>query len=151
MNIRVLTLCLAFSAPCSALELNLYGLSYHPGSDRGHNDDEPYNEFNIGVGVQHDFRETARGAWMGHAGIFLDSDRNWAKMLGGGYQWKVFKRVRAGILLTAVQSRSYSKGALIFVPIPLVSFDFGRVKLHVSGLPRPRGRSVAAAYISILY
>jgi hypothetical protein len=118
-----------------ALELNVYGLSYHPdrkavqrlGLD---------NEVNPGLGLHYELAKDARGVTFAEVGAYRDSGRNWAKFAALGYQFKFGERWRIGAALAAVNSRTYNDGVAFISMIPLVTYDFGRVKLNAVYFPK---------------
>lgn len=117
------------------LNLHVFGLSYH--TDRGgtrvsHLD----NEFNVGLGLNYEFHNDARGVAGLETGFFRDSGRNWAKFAGTSYQFKLGERWRFGADLLAVQSETYNKGRGFVAPLPRLTYDFGAVKLNAIYVPR---------------
>jgi hypothetical protein len=118
-----------------SLNLHVFGLSYHPdreGTRVNHLD----NELNIGLGLNYEFSNDARGIASLESGFYRDSGRNWAKFAGVGYQFKLDDRWRLGANLLAIQSQTYNKGNLFVAPIPVITYDFGVVKLNATYIPR---------------
>ncbi len=137
---------LAFSA--LALDLNLYGLSYH--SDREEARD--FNEFNMGAGLRQDFWKSQRGTWFAEAGIYNDSLDTWAKYGGVGYQFYL-GRFGVGGLLGVAHSPSYNDGETFIAPIPIVSFRLNdRIRIHSTFIPADiaeKGGNVFAVYLGV--
>jgi hypothetical protein len=115
--------------------VHVYGFSYHPdreGSRRKHVN----NELNIGLGLNYELRNDDQGVAFFEAGFYEDSGRNWAKLAGPGYQVKLGERWRLGAALLAIQSRTYNSGRAFIAPIPLLTYDLGRVKLNAIYAPK---------------
>lgn len=128
-----------------SLNLHIFGLSYHPdreGSRVNHLD----NELNLGLGLNYEFRNDERGITSLEAGFYKDSARNWAKFAGVGYQFKLGDHWRFGANLLAIQSPTYNNGKLFIAPIPLLTYDFGAVKLNATYIPRVSNYNEFAVY-----
>jgi len=123
------------------INILIYGLSYHP--DKRNKQD---NEQNWGLGVNYEFFENTQGAGFVEAGVYRDSGSNLAKYAGAGYQFKFGKRWRIGAMLVGVQSQTYHEGRLFMAPIPVVTYDFGIVKLNAIYIPRYREYNQYAAF-----
>jgi len=112
------------------LGLNIFGLSLH--ADRG----EGRNEINPGVGLRYVLWQPApRWAMFGEAGIYYDSNREWAKYiaLGGSYRFAASWSVGAAIAYG--QSRSYNDGKPFFAVVPGIAFEDRRVVYNAVLLP----------------
>ena len=128
-----------------ALDLNVYGFSYHPdretvkrlGLD---------NEFNPGLGFNYELLDDARGITFVQAGAYYDSGRNWAKFAGLGYQFKWGERWRIGGAVAVIHSRTYNEGAAFIGMIPLITYDFGPIKVNAVYFPKFGNRNEVAAY-----
>jgi hypothetical protein len=121
--------------PRFSLNLHVFGLSYH--TDRaGVRDRHLDNEMNVGLGLDYEFHNDARGVVNFQTAVFKDSGRNWAKIAGAGYQFKLGDRWRLGADLLAIQSQTYNNGHGFIAPIPRVTYDFGPVKLNLVYVPR---------------
>lgn len=121
--------------PRLKLNLHVFGLSYH--TDRaGTRDRHLDNELNLGLGLDYEFHDDARGVANLQTGFFKDSGRNWATLGGAGYQFKLGARWRLGADLLAIHSRSYNNGRSFVAPIPRLTYDFGPLKLNVVYVPR---------------
>lgn len=115
--------------------MHVYGFSYHTdreGVRRNHVD----NELNLGLGLGYEFHNDDRGTAFVAAGFYKDSGRNWAKLAGPGYQFKLGDRWRLGATLPLIQSRTYNNGRAFVAPIPLLSYDLGVAKLNAVYAPR---------------
>lgn len=116
------------------LNLHIYGFSYHTdrqGVKRGGLD----NELNLGLGINYVFRENPRGVSFVEAGYYRDSGRNWAKLAGVGHQFKFDERWRVGGALVGLRSPTYNNGRFFIAPLPIVTYDFGAVKLNAIYAP----------------
>lgn len=142
----------AGGAPAFAgdLQLDIFGLSYHPDRD-GARRKKVDNEVNSGLGLSYEFHNDSQGAAFVAAGFYKDSGRNWAKVAGPGYQFKLGDRWRLGVALPLIQSETYNKGRAFVAPIPLLSYDFGAVKLNAVFAPQtPQNRfAVFGFYFSV--
>jgi hypothetical protein len=117
------------------LNLSLYGLSYHPDREGTHRGDLD-NENNLGLGLNYTLRENERRITFVETGFFRDSGSRTAVLAGFGYQYKVAKRWRLGGALVSVLSPTYNNGRLAFGVLPVVTYDFGRVKVNAMYAPR---------------
>lgn len=144
---HILAATLAFSASAAAapefrpadarlnLNIHLYGFSYH--TDRqGVRRSGLDNEINLGLGLNYTVHEDERGVGFAEAGLYRDSGSHWAKVAGMGYQYKLGKRWRLGGALVAVHSPTYNQGSAFIAPLPILTFDFGAVKLNAIYIPR---------------
>lgn len=115
--------------------LQLYGLSYHP-DRQGVRENGLDNEVNLGLGLKVEFHEDARGVGFVEAGMYRDSGRNRAKFAGVGYQFKFGEHWRVGGALAGVSSVTYNHDRPFVAPLPIITYDVGRVKLNVIYVPR---------------
>jgi hypothetical protein len=135
----------------NALDLNVYGLAYHPDREavhRLHLD----NEFNPGLGLHYELVNNDRGITFTEVGAYRDSGSNWAKFAALGYQFKLGERWRIGGAVAVAHSRTYNQGATFVGMIPLLTYDMGSVKLNAVYFPKiPHYNEVDAFgfYISI--
>ena len=132
------------------LNLHIYGISHHTdqeGVRRAHVD----NELNVGFGLGYEFYEDARGVAFFEGGFYKDSGRNWAKVVGPGYQFKIGDSLRLGAALALIQSQTYNKGSAFIAPIPMLTYDLGPVKLNLVYAPKFQGNAFAVfgLYFSI--
>lgn len=137
--------------PWRDLSLHVYGFSYH--TDReGIRRQRVDNEFNPGLGIGYEFHSDARGSAFVNAGIYKDSSNQWAKLAGPGYQFKLGDSWRVGALLPVIQGKGYNQGRAFVAPLPLLTYDFGTVKLNAVYAPRfapATNFAVFAFYFSI--
>jgi len=118
-----------------ALDLNVYGLSYHvdrEAADRLHLD----NEVNPGLGLHYELANDERGITFVEVGMYYDSGRNWAKLAALGYQFKFGKHWRIGGGLAIMDSRTYNGGDPFICVAPLITYDIGRIKLNAVYFPK---------------
>ena len=118
-----------------ALDLNVYGLSYHPDRETVHRLNLD-NEVNPGLGLHYEFSDTERGITFGEIGAYQDSGANLAKFVALGYQFKFAKRWRIGGAFAVVHSRTYNDGVTFLAMIPLITYDLGRIKFNATYLPK---------------
>ena len=121
--------------PRIRVNLHVFGLSYHPdraGTRFNHLD----NELNVGLGLNYEFHNDARGVASIEAGFYKDSGRNWANFAGAGYQFKLGDRWGLGADLLAIQSQTYNNGQGFVALIPRLTYDFDRVKINAVYVPR---------------
>jgi len=115
--------------------INVYGLSYHLDRERAR-EIGTVNEINPGLGLRYRFAEWKRWSFFADAGVFDDSGRNTAKIIGAGAVWDFGKGFRAGAGLVLFSSDTYNLGRPFVAPIPLVSYDAGPVTLNLSFSPK---------------
>lgn len=123
----------------------MYGLAFHPDRETVHKEDLD-NEVNPGLGLHYELRNTKLGVTFAEAGVYYDSGREWAKFVGLGYQFKIADRWRIGGALAAVHSRTYNDGIAFIAMIPLLTYDFGRIKLNAAYYPRISRYNEVAAF-----
>ena len=117
------------------IELNVYGLSYHPDRETVHRRNLN-NQVNPGLALHVVLDDDARGTTFAEAGAYYDSGSNWAKFMGVGYQFKLGDHWRIGGQVALVDSKTYNRGAAFVGMIPLVTYDLGRVKLNAVYFPK---------------
>jgi hypothetical protein len=117
-----------------ALDLNVYGLSWHPDRETIHRLNLD-NEVNPGLALHYEFSDTERGIIFGEIGAYQDSGSNLAKLVSLGYQFKFSKHWRIGGALAVVHSLTYNDGVTFLAMIPLITYDLGFVKLNATYLP----------------
>lgn len=127
------------------LNLHLYGVSYHPDREGTRRSDLD-NELNLGLGLNYTLRENERRVTFLEAGFFRDSGSRTATLAGFGYQYKFGEHWRLGGALVAVLSPTYNDGRLAFALLPVVTYDFGRVKVNAMYAPRYRGYNEFAVF-----
>jgi hypothetical protein len=118
-----------------ALDLNVYGFSYHPDRETVHRKHLD-NEVNPGLGLHYEFSETERGITFAEIGAYKDSGSNVAKLAAVGYEFKFGKRWGIGGALALVHSQTYNKGVAFVGMIPLITYDMGPIKLNATYLPK---------------
>jgi hypothetical protein len=128
-----------------ALDLNVYGLSYHPDRGAVHRKNLD-NQVNPGLGLHYQLVDYERGTMFVEIGAFEDSGRNWAKFAALGYQFKVGSQWKMGAALAVMNSKTYNGGTTFVAMIPLITYDFGRIKLNGTYLPRLPGYNEIAAF-----
>ena len=128
-----------------ALDLNVYGLSYHPNREAVHRKNLD-NQINPGLALHYQLVDYELGTMFAEVGAFEDSGRNWAKFAALGYQFKLGSQWKMGGALAVMNSRSYNGGTTFVAMIPLITYDLGRIKLNATYLPRVPGYSEIAAF-----
>ena len=119
------------------IKLNIFGFSYH--TDRkGTRECHVDNEFNIGVGFDYKLHDDATGVLGSSVGIYRDSGRNWAKLAGVNYLFKLGDRSKFGADLLLVKSPTYNYGRSLVALIPRLAYDFGPVELNAIYIPKYR-------------
>jgi hypothetical protein len=117
------------------LDVNIYGLSYHPDREAVHQKNLD-NQFNPGFGLHYTLTDSPRGNIFAEAGAYYDSGSAWAQFAGLGYQYKVSRRWRIGGAVAVVNSPTYNRGATFVGMIPLITYDLGRIKLNAVYFPK---------------
>jgi hypothetical protein len=123
------------SAEANEWGINIYGLSYHFDRDRAHALDVD-NEFNPGVGARYKFAQWQSVSFHAEAGIFYDSGRNWAKVVGAIALWEVLPRFHIGGALGLFHSDTYNNGDVFVAPLPLLAYDIGPATLNLTYFPK---------------
>ena len=140
-----------YSFSIDKLDLNVYGLSYHPDREAVHTKDLD-NQVNWGLGLHYSLKDSDRGTTFLEAGSYYDSGRNWAKFAGVGYQFKIAKNWKIGGAVAAVNSATYNRGTTFVGMIPLITYDLGPIKLNAVYFPKVANYNkvdVFAFYLSI--
>lgn len=117
------------------LDLNVYGLAYHPDRDTVHRQNLD-NEFNPGLGLHYELDNDAKSITFAEIGFYKDSGDNWSKFAALGYQFKLGEYWRVGGALAAMHSRTYNRGVTFVAMIPLLTLDLGRIKLNAVYFPK---------------
>jgi hypothetical protein len=81
-------------------------------------------------------RDDERGIQFVEAGFYRDSGSHLAKLAEMGYQFRLDSRWRLGGALVGLQSETYNHGSPFIAPIPIVTYDLGRVKVNAIYVPR---------------
>jgi hypothetical protein len=134
-----------------ALDLNVYGLSYHPDREAVHEKNLD-NQVNWGLALHYSLTDSERGSTFLEAGSYYDSGRNWAKFAGVGYQFRIGKNWKIGGAVAAVNSETYNRGTTFVGMIPLITYDLGPIKLNGVYFPKVANYNrvdVFAFYLSI--
>lgn len=118
-----------------ALDINVYGLAYHPDREAVHRLNLD-NQVNTGLALHYALIDDRRGITFAEAGEYRDSGRNWAKFAALGYQFKVSERWRLGGALAMLNSDTYNRGVTFLGMIPLITYDLGLVKLNAVYFPK---------------
>jgi len=118
----------------SNFSVQVYGFSHH--TDReGVRSDGLDNEVNSGVGLNYAFHTDSRGVGFVEAGFYRDSGDKVATLGGIGYQYRLGKYWRLGGALVGIQSETYNHGRFFVAPLPILTFDFGYLKLNTMYVP----------------
>lgn len=134
-----------FRFDINKLDVNVYGLAYHPDRETVHRENLD-NEFNPGLGLQYELRNTERGITFAQLGSYYDSGSNWATFLALGYQWKWGEKWRVGGALAAMNSPTYNNGVAFIGMFPVVTYDMGPVKLNAVYFPKVANYNEVAAF-----
>ena len=129
----------------NALDLNVYGLAYHPDRETVHRKNLD-NQVNPGLALHYELSNSDRGITFAEAGAYYDSGRNWAKFLSLGYQFKLGERWRVGGAVAAMHSLTYNHGVAFIGMVPLVTYDLGRLKLNAVYFPKITNYNEVAAF-----
>jgi hypothetical protein len=113
----------------------VYGFSYHPDRE-GVRSAGLDNELNLGLGLNYTVQEDSRGIGFVEAGFYRDSGSHLAKVAGMGYQFKLGRHWRLGGAVLGLQSETYNHGGAFIAPLPILTYDFGKVKLNALYAPR---------------
>jgi len=128
-----------------SINVHIFGLSYHP--DRaGTRINHLNNELNFGLGLGYKLFEDNLGEVVSEVGVYKDSGRNWAKIAGVGYKFKITDRWKLGADLLAIQSPTYNYGDAFIAPIPRLSYDFSHAKINLIYIPRYKELNQYAVY-----
>ncbi|HEX7812237.1 MAG TPA: hypothetical protein VF460_10045 [Burkholderiales bacterium] len=127
------------------LDVNVYGLAYHPDRDTVHNENLD-NEFNPGLGLHYELRNTERGITFAELGSYYDSGSHWATFLALGYQWKWGEKWRFGGAVAAMNSQTYNHGVAFVGMFPVVTYDMGPIKLNGVYFPKVANYNEVAAF-----
>jgi len=127
------------------LDLNIYGLAYHPDREKVKEEDLD-NQVNPGLGLHYEIRNTERGVTFAEIGAYRDSGRNIASFLSLGYQFKLGENWRIGGAVAAMNSKTYNDGVAFVGMFPLVTYDFGPVKVNAVYFPKVANYNEVAAF-----
>jgi hypothetical protein len=115
--------------------VNIYGASYHFEHEYARSIGVG-NEFNPGLGLRKGLWRRGAHRVYGEAGMYYDSGEHWAKTADVTYQYEVLGNPRAGAGLFLFHTPTYNRGKSVLVPLPVVSYDFGRVELNMAYAPK---------------
>ncbi len=128
-----------------ALDINVYGLAYHPDRETVHRMGLD-NEFNPGLGLHYELRNTPRGVTFAEVGAYEDSGNSLAAFIGLGYQFKMGEHWRVGAAVALMNSETYNQGTSFVGMVPVITYDTGRVKLNAVYFPKFGNYNRVAAY-----
>ena len=87
----------------------MYGFAYHPDRETVHERGLD-NEFNPGLGLHYELRNTPRGVTFAEVGAYDDSGSSVAAFIGLGYQFRMGEHWRAGAAVALMNSKTYNQG-----------------------------------------
>jgi len=128
-----------------ALDINVYGLAYHPDRETVHEKGLD-NEFNPGLALHYELRNTPRGITFAELGAYEDSGNSVAAFAGLGYQFKLGEHWRVGGAVALMNSETYNQGTSFVGMVPVVTYDIGRVKLNAVYFPKFGNYNKVAAF-----
>jgi hypothetical protein len=144
-------LCLGLAVACAALAqsgacraetgqfgVNLYGASYHFERSRAEELGLD-NEFNPGIGVRYRQPYGERIDWLYDAGVYRDSTRNTALVVGAGGFWKATDSLRLGAAIALFKSETYNDGNLALAPLPIAAWETRSLTFNAAFAPRIPG------------
>ena len=125
----------AHAEPPDGWAVNIYGLSYHFERGLARRIDAD-NEINPGIGIRKGLWKDGKHRVYAEAGVYYDSGERWAKTADITYQYELFQNFRAGAGLFFLYTRTYNRGDPVFVPLPVISYDFGPAELNLVYAPK---------------
>ena len=134
-----------FNFDLDKLDLNIYGLAYHPDRETVKRENLD-NQVNPGLGLHYELRNTQRGVTFAELGAYRDSGRNIASFLALGYQFKLGDHWLIGGAVAAMNSKTYNDGVAFVGMFPLVTYDFGPVKVNAVYFPKVANYNEVAAF-----
>jgi len=126
---------LPLAAAAGEIGINVYGLSYHFERDRAEALGVD-NEVNPGLGLRYRGRYSERVDWFLDGGAYRDSGRNTAMYAGGGALWKATPALGLGLGVAVFDSNTYNRGRAFIAPLPVLSYDLGKVSLNLTYMPK---------------
>jgi hypothetical protein len=124
--------------------LDVYGISRHAQREEAKRLGVEH-EVNPGVGVQLRMRGNIAEPLAG-VGVYRDSGAKIARYAAAGLLLKPFgEGLGIGGLLVALHSETYNHGKSFGAPLPMISYDFGRIALNATYFPRVEGVNEIAA------
>ena len=149
MKLIVLMLTLLISTGVCAEELHfvLNGKSYHL-------TDKQYNENNVGIGFEYDFKPDENWIPFVAASVFKDSLENTSKYAGGGIK----RRYRfdndqdgwygdIGVIAFLMTRYDFNNNQPFFGALPFITLGHGPVALNFTYIPRVTPKSVPLFYV----
>jgi hypothetical protein len=127
------------------LDLNVYGLAYHPDREKVKKENLD-NQVNPGLALHYELRNTERGITFAEIGAYRDSGRNTASFIALGYQYKVGEHWGFGGAVAAMNSKTYNDGVSFVGMFPLVTYDFGPLKVNAVYFPKVANYNEVAAF-----
>lgn len=134
MRTAILLAVLLPTAAIADVGVNVYGLSHHFDEAEAQRLGLD-NELNPGLGLRWR-RDAARHQLFVDLGAYRDSGEATAKYAAIGMLWKATNHVRLGAALAVMHSATYNRGEAFAAPLPVVAYDFGRVTLNLTYMPR---------------
>jgi hypothetical protein len=125
----------AAQAGADSLGISLFGLSYHFNRDRARALGLD-NTVNPGLGIRYRFAQLDRWSFDVEATAYYDSGRNTTVFVGVGALWHVGRGFHVGGALALFDSPTYNNGRSFVAPIPLVAYDWGRITLNATFVPK---------------
>jgi hypothetical protein len=127
------------------LDLNVYGLAYHPDREKVKSENLD-NQVNPGLALHYELRNTERGVTFTEIGAYRDSGRNTAAFVALGYQYKLGENWKFGGAVAAMNSKTYNDGVSFVGMFPLVTYDFGPLKVNAVYFPKVANYNEVAAF-----
>jgi hypothetical protein len=138
LMLPALAAALAATEECAAQSrfgINIYGASYHFERERAEELGLD-NEFNPGLGVRYRVPYTERIDWAFDVGIYRDSARETAAVVGAAGLWKATEHLRLGLALALFKSETYNNGDLALAPVPLAAWEWSWLTINMAYAPR---------------
>lgn len=104
------------------------------------------NQVNPGLGLHYELVNDLRGITFAEVGTYEDSGRNWTTFASLGYQFKLGEHWRVGGAAAVFNSQTYNDGATFVGMVPLITYDFGPVKLNAVYFAKVANYNEVAAY-----
>lgn len=139
----LILLALSLTAPLALageLGLNLYGLSHHWEREEARRIGTDH-EFNPGLGLRYGLDGTTLCATpFLEAAAYRDSGAKTAIYAALGCKgWELARGVRLGGALAAFHSDTYNRGDPFIAPVPLLTWEVGKVTLNVTHFLKLKG------------
>lgn len=139
----LLTLALSLFVPVALageISLNVYGLSHHWEREEARRIGTDH-EWNPGLGLRYGLEgSTYCGTPFVEAAAYRDSGAKTAVYAALGCKgWELVPGVHLGGAIAAFHSDTYNQGDPFIAPVPLLSWDIGRVTANVIHFPKVKG------------